>query len=226
MTVGLAISGFKPELVLGPFYDRELPITKMLILYYTDHGKSISATEKIERKLRDFDILVHKVKIKNIFDFYEVYMNTLEMTKKFNISWVNETAGPGIAISSITLAMKDRKISYVYFHESAEGRPAYTDIIKSYNLEIFNKEKTKYMPIIKIIFNKTLITINDLSRLLSISESSISRKLSILSSMNFISSTGSGRGNSVKEFRLTETGKKVYSYYLQASESAKETKPE
>lgn len=213
---GIAISGHKPELIIGPFYSKELGVTEELFILHTDEDKSLETLGVVKDQLEKLKINVRPIKIINIFDFYEVYFTIFNIIMNNNIDWINVTAGPGIGLVSISLALqKIKNLKYIYYHESKANIPGYTDIITMENLNIFARDKKNlYLSIIKNLDIKqnTGVGIEDLSKILHKSNSTISRKLNILINMNFIKFTGSGHGNSKKIFSLTDLGVKIYNY--------------
>lgn len=213
---GIAISGHKPELIIGPFYSKDLGITEELFILHTNEDKSLETLNIVKDQLEKLKVNVIPVKIINIFDFYEVYFTIFNLIKINNIDWINVTAGPGISLVSISLAaQKIKNLKYIYYHESKKNIPGYTDIITMENLNIFtNDKKNIYVPIIINLYNKqnTGLTIEELSKALHKSCSTISRKLNTLINMKFLKFSGSGHGKSKKIFFLTELGIKVYSY--------------
>lgn len=212
--IGIAISGFKPELLIGPFYSKKLDITEQLFILYSDDAKSIQTLNDVTKELVKFNVKVIPVKIKNIFDFYEVYFSVLHLIQKNNIDWINVTAGPGISLVSISTVLgKTKNLRYVYYHESKENIPGYTDVINSNNIYIFTSRNNLFIPIMKILYNgNNSDHITDITEILGKSESTISRRLKILLNMGFIKFSGTGHGNSKKKFKLTELGNRIYEY--------------
>jgi len=212
--IGIAISGFKPELLIGPFYSKKLDITEQLFILYSEDAKSIQTLNDVTKELVKLNVKVIPVKIKNIFDFYEVYFSVLDLIQKNNIDWINVTAGPGISLVSISTVLgKSKNLRYVYYHESKKNIPGYTDVINSNNIYIFTSRNNLFIPIMKILHigNKNT-NILYLSTQLGKSESTVSRRLKLLLDMGFIEFRGTGHGNSKKKFALTELGNMIYEY--------------
>ena len=211
---GVAIAGHKPELIIGPFYSKDLGITEELFILYTNDNKSLETLNVVEEQLGKFQISLKPIKIKNIFDFYEVYFTIFNLIINNNIDWINVTAGPGISLVSISLAaQKLKNLKYVYYHESKKNIPGYTDIITVADLNIFTSHKKNiYMSIIKTLYINNGLDIESLSKTINKSNSTVSRELNTLLKMNFIKFTGSGHGNSRKIFSLTDLGIKIYNY--------------
>lgn len=206
---GIALVGFKTQLILGPIFTPNFPLTNKMILLYTKESENtlndvISNLSHLEIKLE-----IEKDLVNNIFDFYEIYFTTLKIMRKYKIDWINVTSGPGISIGSIMLCLKDRDVKYVYYHEPKDNKPGFTEIIEGKNLYLFENDKN-YIGILKYLYVYHKTYIEKIAKYFKTSESTVSRKLNTLMKMGFIYSIGSGRGNIKKEFELTSLGTKIY----------------
>jgi CRISPR locus-related DNA-binding protein len=213
---GIGIAGYIPELLIGPFYSKNLDITEKFYILYTEEPKSLQTVAEVDEILSKLSVDVKAIKLKNIFDFYEVYFTTLNLASKHNIGWVNATAGPGIAMIAISFALQYRKnVKYIYYHRAQGNIPATTDVISSYNVYLLTSPNKIYLKVMEQIYtlngNKG-VYIEQIAEKLNKSESTISRKLNTLLEMRFIDYVGSGRGNSKKVFTLTSLGIDMLKY--------------
>ncbi len=220
---GIGISGYTPELLIAPFYSKNLDITEKFYIMYTEDPKSTETVMSVDKALSKLGIDVEAIKINNIFDFYEVYFTTLNLAYKSKIGWINATAGPGIAMIAISFALQQRRdIKYVYYHKAVENIPATTDVISSHNIYLFTSTNNIYGKLMEQIYyvNKNEgVNIEQIAKIFMKSQSTISRKLNILLEMRFITFVGSGRGNSRKIFKLTQLGIDMLKYINNTSKS-------
>ena len=222
---GIGIAGHTPELIIGPFYSKNLCITEKFYILYTEDPKSLETASEVNVILSKLGIDVESVKIKNIFDFYEVYFTTLNLASKKNIDWVNATAGPGIAMIAISLALQYKKdLKYVYYHRAQGNIPATTDVISSHNVYLLTSPNKMYVTLMEQIytFNKNKgVYIEQIAKNVNKSQSTISRKFNTLLEMKFIDYVGSGRGNSKKIFTLTSLGIDMLKYINETRNNSK-----
>lgn len=226
---GIAICGFKAQLIIGPIYSNKLGITDELILLYSNNKQSTNVLNTVIDTLNDKINDIQKIEINDMFNFYEIYFTVLNLANKKEIGWVNVTAGPGVSLIALSLGILNGKksnvdkVKYVYYHEPKDNMPGQTDIIDPINIDIFNlKKNKKYSDLFFKIFNELYtydtvedITIQSLASKFKKSQSTISRAINTLIEMQFVEYTGSGHGNSKKVFKLTELGKKMNSYIIQ-----------
>lgn len=226
---GLAICGFKPQLIIGPIYSDKLVVTDELVLLYTDNKQSIDVYNTVVSNLHDKINSIIGKKINDIFNFYELYFTVLNIIKDKNIDWINVTSGPGIALTAISLAISGSKksninrIKYVYYHEPKNNMPGQTDIIDPINVNIFNlknrkKSNTLFFNIFNELYNYSKvrdITIASMALKFKKSQSTVSRAINLLIEMQFVKYSGSGHGNSKKVFELTPCGKNINEYIHQ-----------
>jgi len=225
---GIAICGFKAQLIIGPIYSNNLGITDELILLYSNNTQSINVLHSVMDQLKDKINKIQKIEVKDMFNFYELYFTVLNLVNQNDIGWINVTAGPGISLIAISLAISNSKksnidrVKYVYYHEPRDNRPGQTDIIDPINVDIFNLKKGKnssslFLKIFAELYNYDTVnevTIQSLSSKFNKSQSTISRAINTLIEMQFVTFSGSGHGNSRKKFKLTELGKKMSGYII------------
>ncbi len=210
---GIAIAGFKPNLIIGPFFSKNLQDTEKLYLLYTTNKGSMSTFSTVKETLRKLNIEVVPLKVQNIFDFFEVFFSILHIRN--DINWVNTTSGPGIAIGAVVVSLWDRNIDLVYFHEARENIPGTTDVINVGHLHRF-LENPFHLILLNCFKDREKIDIEKLSSLTGKSQSTVSRALTSLKNLGYISNIGVGRGSSKKEFFLTDKGLEILHRYSES----------
>ncbi|MEM0134268.1 MAG: hypothetical protein QXU18_03455 [Thermoplasmatales archaeon] len=205
MRYAIAIAGFQPELIIKPFTRMLEPLDKMSLLI-TQNSKSLETAEKVRTYLAYANVNCDYVKIEDIFNFFEV-MVTLETLFTFNGKplWINVSAGPGIAISSLTFFAIKHDITVVFYNKEND-KTSKVEISKSQDL--FKKVEDK-IELLRLIMNENLSLI-DLSRRLKISKSTASRRVKLLKALYLVKTQTI---NKTLIISISETGLRLIEKY-------------
>ncbi len=206
MKYTIAISGFQTDLIISPIM-RIFSKMDLVVLLVTDNEKSIETANKVKTMLEFANIDCQRVKIQNVFNFFEVLV-TLENIFKTNGKplWVNVSAGPGIAIAALTFFAIAHDIA-VISHNKEENETSKVDIYKSKN---FFKNASKNRNILDLL-SKSPLTLEEISDKLKISKSTASRRIKVMKELSLVKISSNSRSMLVS---LSETGSKFFKYDL------------
>ena len=181
MKYSIAISVFKPELIIKPFLRMLEPLDE-LVLLVTQNAKSMETAEKVRSFLAFTNVNCKYVEIQDIFNFFEVLANLENLFKnKGKPLWLNVSAGPGIAISALTFFAITHDIIVVFYNQEND-KTSKVEISKS---KALFRNASKNMNLLRLIENAPL-TIEDIAVNLMLSKSTISRRLKILKAANLV----------------------------------------
>lgn len=201
MKYGIGISGFQPELIIKPFLRMLEPIDE-LVLLVTENTKSIETSEEIKKVLGFAGVECRTVKISDIFNFFEVLVNLENLfEKRGKPSWINVSAGPGIAISALTFFGINHGIIVVFYNKEND-KTVKVDVTKSKDLF---RNANKNLSLLKLI-EKNPLTLKELSFKLNLSKSTVSRRIRILKSAYMVETSVYNKNMSIK---ITDTSRKL-----------------
>jgi CRISPR locus-related DNA-binding protein len=201
MRYSIAISGFQPELIIKPFLRVRIPLDE-LILIVTKNSKSIETADSVKKVLAFNNVECTLSPINDIFNFFEVFVNLeILFEKKGKPKWINVSAGPGIAISSLTFFSISHNIPVVFYNREND-KTSMVDISKSKDLF---RNARRNLNILKLIENNPLL-LEEISKKLGLSKSTISRRISLLREAYLVETVVSNRKMIVK---ITDTSLKL-----------------
>ena len=133
MKYAVAISGFQPDLIIKPFLRVLEPLDELVILT-TKNQKSIETAHNVGSFLAFANVKCAIVELNDVFNFFEVLV-TLErlLETKGKPLWLNVSAGPGIAISSLTYFAIIHEIVVVFYNKEND-KTTRVEIAKSKEL--------------------------------------------------------------------------------------------
>ncbi|WP_393971568.1 DUF6293 family protein [Oxyplasma meridianum] len=175
MRYAIAISGFHPELVIKPFLRMTKTIDE-LVLLGTRNEKSMETTKKIGEFLAFANVRSRYIEIQDIFNFFEILANLENLIVNMGKPlWVNVSAGPGIAISALTFFAINHDVIVVFYNKENDKT---TKVEISKAKDLFRNASKNY-DLLKLI-EKTPLTLSDIAEKLTLSKSTISRRVRIL----------------------------------------------
>lgn len=181
MKYAISISGFDFQLITKPFLSILAPLD-FFVLLATKHEKSRETVKSVTKFLDYVNVKTIIKEINNIYDFYEVYIALESLQTAYGTpSWINVSAGPGIAISSLTYFSINNKVKVVSYDRENN---------MTQSIEVYDSKKIfAYMKngirILKALQNKQK-SLEELSVELGISKSTVSRKISALKSVSLV----------------------------------------
>jgi CRISPR locus-related DNA-binding protein len=197
----IAISGFQSELIIKPFLRVRNPIDE-LILIVTNNSKSLETADAVKKLLAFNNVECTLLSVSDIFNFFEVLVNLeILLERKGRPKWINVSAGPGIAISSLTFFSITHNIPVVFYNRESD-KTSMVDISKSKDL--FRNAK-KNLNILKLIEENPL-SLGEISEKLGLSKPTISRRISLLREAYLVEPVVKNRKMTVK---ITETSRKL-----------------
>ena len=201
MKYAIAISGFQPDLIIKPFLRVLEPLDELVILI-TKNQKSVETAHNVGSFLAFANVKCSIVELNDVFNFFEVLV-TLEslLETKGKPLWLNVSAGPGIAISSLTYFAIIHDIVVVYYNKEND-KTTRVEIAKS--KELF-KNARKNLILLKQLENSPL-TLDDLASKVVLSKSSVSRRVRALKSAYLVEIATVNRKMIVS---ISETGLKL-----------------
>jgi len=186
----------------------QIPTVKTLLLFYTEHDKSIMTRNSVKSSLPSFGINLKEHKINNIFDFFEVYFAVEYFAQIQGLPlWINTSAGPGLAVSALSTFALRYNVNLIAYDEANDR----ARLISTEKLRYLQKCRTKYISTMEAI-GKDTCTVNMLAEQLLLSKATLSRQLKIFKELDLVEINGSGNGHSPYNVRLTEWGKKFLFY--------------
>ena len=201
MKYSIAISGFQSELIIKPFLRVRNPIDE-LILIVTNNSKSLETADAVKKLLAFNNVECTLLSVSDIFNFFEVLVNLeILLERKGRPKWINVSAGPGIAISSLTFFSITHNIPVVFYNREND-KTSMVDISKSKDL--FRNAK-KNLNILKLI-EKNPLSLGEISEKLGLSKPTISRRISLLREAYLVEPVVKNRKMTVK---ITETSRKL-----------------
>ena len=201
MKYSIAISGFQSELIIKPFLRVRNPLDE-LILIVTNNSKSLETADAVKNVLAFNNVKCMLLSVNDIFNFFEVLVNLeILLEKNGKPKWINVSAGPGIAISSLTFFSITHNIPVVFYNREND-KTSMVDISKSKDL--FRNAK-KNLNILKLIENNPLL-LGEISDKLALSKSTISRRISLLKEAYLVETVIINRKMTVK---ITDTSLKL-----------------
>jgi len=207
MPYGVSLAGFKAHLITQPLI-HHIPVIRTLLLFYTNHEKSRKTKEQVRSTLQSFGIELHEHRIKDIYNLFEVYFAMDHFSQSWGDPiWLNTTAGPGLAVSALSLFALKHNIDLVAYDE-VRDRVGLISIEKLNNLQ---QCRSKHYPTLKAI-SRGICFANELSEVLTLSKSTVSRQFKIFKELGLIEITGAGNGYSPFNVKLTEWGEKFVEY--------------
>ena len=201
MRYSIAISGFQSELIIKPFLRVRNPLDE-LVLIVTNNPKSLETADAVKRVLAFNNVECTLLPVSDIFNFFEVFVNLeILFEKKGKPKWINVSAGPGIAISSLTFFSITHNIPVVFYNREND-KTSIVDISKSKDLF---RNARKNLNILKLI-EKNPLFLEEISNKLGLSKSTISRRVSVLREAYLVQTTVINRKMIVK---ITDTSLKL-----------------
>ena len=201
MRYSIAISGFQSELIIKPFLRVRNPLDE-LVLIITNNPKSLETADAVKRVLAFNNVECTLLPVTDIFNFFEVFVNLeILFEKKGKPKWINVSAGPGIAISSLTFFSITHNIPVVFYNREND-KTSIVDISKSKDLF---RNARKNLNILKLI-EKNPLFLEEISNKLGLSKSTISRRVSLLREAYLVQTTVINRKMIVK---ITDTSLKL-----------------
>lgn len=201
MRYSIAISGFQSELIIKPFLRVRNPLDE-LVLIVTNNPKSLETADAVKRVLAFNNVECTLLPVSDIFNFFEVFVNLeILFEKKGKPKWINVSAGPGIAISSLTFFSITHNIPVVFYNREND-KTSLVDISKSKDLF---RNARKNLNILKLI-EKNPLFLEEISNKLGLSKSTISRRVSLLREAYLVQTTVINRKMIVK---ITDTSLKL-----------------
>ncbi len=201
MRYSIAISGFQSELIIKPFLRVRNPLDE-LVLIITNNPKSLETADAVKRVLAFNNVECTLLPVTDIFNFFEVFVNLeILFEKKGKPKWINVSAGPGIAISSLTFFSITHNIPVVFYNREND-KTSLVDISKSKDLF---RNARKNLNILKLI-EKNPLFLEEISNKLGLSKSTISRRVSLLREAYLVQTTVINRKMIVK---ITDTSLKL-----------------
>ena len=201
MRYSIAISGFQSELIIKPFLRVRNPLDE-LVLIVTNNPKSLETADAVKRVLAFNNVECTLLPVTDIFNFFEVFVNLeILFEKKGKPKWINVSAGPGIAISSLTFFSITHNIPVVFYNREND-KTSMVDISKSKDLF---RNARKNLNILKLI-EKNPLFLEEISNKLGLSKSTISRRVSLLREAYLVQTTVINRKMIVK---ITDTSLKL-----------------
>lgn len=201
MDYSLALCGFKPGIITSPFASLIPPVESLFALVTSD-PRSIDTYNSVKAVMEGLNIKTVKVHIDDVFNFFEVLVSLESIKKRYGKPrWINVTAGPGIAISSLTLFSIENKIPVVFYNEDN----SVTRMVNLGGSKGMFKNVYDNKELLKLLW-KGSKTIDELSVRIGVSNSTISRRLRLLKSISIINSENVKKKMHVS---LTETGRKI-----------------
>ena len=201
MRYSIAISGFQSELIIKPFLRVRNPLDE-LVLIITNNPKSLETADAVKRVLAFNNVECTLLPVTDIFNFFEVFVNLeILFEKKGKPKWINVSAGPGIAISSLTFFSITHNVPVVFYNREND-KTSLVDISKSKDLF---RNARKNLNILKSI-EKNPLFLEEISNKLGLSKSTISRRVSVLREAYLVQTTVINRKMIVK---ITDTSLKL-----------------
>lgn len=201
MRYSIAISGFQSELIIKPFLRVRNPLDE-LVLIVTNNPKSLETADAVKRVLAFNNVECTLLPVSDIFNFFEVFVNLeILFEKKGKPKWINVSAGPGIAISSLTFFSITHNIPVVFYNREND-KTSMVDISKSKDLF---RNARKNLNILKLI-EKNPLFLEEISNKIGLSKSTISRRVSLLRQAYLVQTTVINRKMIVK---ITDTSLKL-----------------
>ena len=201
MRYSIAISGFQSELIIKPFLRVRNPLDE-LILIVTNNSKSLETADAVKRVLAFNNVECTLLTITDIFNFFEVFVNLeILFEKKGKPKWINVSAGPGIAIASLTFFSIAHNVPVVFYNREND-KTSMVDISKSKDLF---RNARRNLNILKLIKTNPLF-LEEISNKLGLSKSTISRRVSLLREAYLVQTTVINRKMIVK---ITDTSLKL-----------------
>ena len=184
MRYSIAISGFQSELIIKPFLRVRNPLDE-LVLIITNNPKSLETADAVKRVLAFNNVECTLLPVTDIFNFFEVFVNLeILFEKKGKPKWINVSAGPGIAISSLTFFSITHNVPVVFYNREND-KTSLVDISKSKDLF---RNARKNLNILKSI-EKNPLFLEEISNKLGLSKSTISRRVSVLREAYLVQTT-------------------------------------
>lgn len=201
MDYSLALCGFKPENITSPFASLIPPVESFFALVSSD-PRSIDTYKRVKAVMEGLNITTFKVHIDNVFNFFEVMVSLEGIRKEHGKPrWINVTAGPGIAISSLTLFSIENNIPVVFYNENDR----ITRMVNLSGSKGMFKHAYDNKELLKLLWSGSM-TIDELSGRIGVSKSTISRRLRLLKTISIVNSENVKKKMHVS---LTETGRKI-----------------
>jgi DNA-binding transcriptional ArsR family regulator len=199
----ISLVGFKPELVVKPMISQIRSI-KTLVLFYTQHPRSTTAMNSISTTLNDIGIKVVRNQIKDVFNFFEIFMSAEYFCTKYGEPvWVNTTAGPGLGASALTMFASVHGVDLVSYDEGKDE----TRLVHLSELNDLLQCGTEFKRLLVVLKKQDNCSMEHICLKLGISKSTASRQIKILRGLNLINVSGSGRGRSPFIISLSAWGK-------------------
>ncbi len=201
MKYAIAISGFQPDLIIKPFLRMVEPLDE-LVLLITKNEKSMETAHNVGSFLAFANVECSYIELSDIFNFFEVLV-TLEnlLEAKGKPQWLNVSAGPGIAISSLTYFAILHEIVVVFYNKEND-KTTKVEIAKS--KELFKNARKNFVLLGQL--EDSALTLEDLTYKVGLSKSSVSRRVRVLKSAYLVETTSINRKMLVS---ISETGLKL-----------------
>ena len=206
----ISLVGFNPQLVIKLLIPQMRSI-KTLVLFYSAYPISTASMNSIFMTLHDTGKKVVKNQIKDVFNFFEIFLAAESICSKYGEpAWVNITASPGLEVSALTTFATVHGIDLVSYDE---GKDEATVVHISELDELLNCH-AKFKRLLEELKSNDNRSMEQICSHLLISKSTVSRQLKTLHKLNLISISGSGRGRSPFIISLTAWGRQFCQYSL------------
>lgn len=188
MNYAISICGFNSTLIKKPFIAHQELINKLIMLT-TNDIRSQDTYKNVSDFLNYLNAEAVPKKINNIYDFYEISITLESIKREYGIpKWINVTAGPGIAISSLTIFAINNNIPVLSYSQDKE-LTSIIDVSASKKMFIYMEKSIKILESL-IAGPKTL---QELALILNVSKSTISRKVFNLKKTSFVKTENNKR---------------------------------
>ena len=203
----ISFVGFEKELISYPLISQNVEKIEKMFLLFSSNSKSIKTYEEAKADIENkYNINVEGVMCHDILDFYVNFFQIGKIKNEHGLPlWVNLSSGPSPAINSLFYSFLSDNVNYVFVIREEKSCYSFSTTM----LEKFRKNKFSLLELLSKLMSERRLTIPDIMNIRNVSQSTVSRDLSILSNLGFISSHGVGRGNQKKEFFLSERGVKI-----------------
>lgn len=201
MDYSLALCGFEPRNITSPFASL-VPTVESLFALLSSNPRSVDTYNRVKAVMDGLNIRTVKVPIDDVFNFFEV-MVVLESIKKKhgNPKWINVTAGPGIAISGLTMFAIENNVPVVFYNQDS----SITRMVNLSGSRDMFRHVENNQEILKLLW-KSSMNMDELSGRIGVSKSTMSRRLRLLKTISIINSESVRKRMHVS---LTETGRKI-----------------
>lgn len=199
---GISLGGHTPELVTKPLIYYNVSKVDDLVILTDYEKKAVDTAEEVKIYLKTYGIKVEVIKVREIFNFHYVFLSVKKIIHdRGKPLWINVSAGPGMAIAALVLAAKNSDI--IYYRES--GIPRGVIRVNSTMVDRGYAHINKALSTLSLLKQNGQMTFKEITdQFPDLSKATVSRRLSILENLEFITIRGVGRGRNKKEYIVNE----------------------